>query len=143
MKYCRIDPPFITKILSLRLGVAQCFGFIHEWFPKLRVSQCGGPAPGVFVGSPDGPAIDPDLGADMAPAIGPDTGLDIVGEPWKDYHDVSDEDWDQLKPLLPETMGEDRGLISGLLWVYTTRERWQDMPEQAGYWPRYRSGYCG
>ena len=42
---------------------------------------------------------------------------------------------DALKPFLPEIMGEDRALISGVLWVFTTRGRWQSLPalETFGY----------
>ena len=67
----------------------------------------------------------PDMGPDMAPDMGPDGGVDIVGEPWKDFHDLGDDDWAALKQFLPENMGEDRGLISGVLWIFTTRGRWQ------------------
>ncbi len=69
-------------------------------------------APGVFVGG------------ELSPELAPD----LVGEPWKDYRDLDDDDWATLKPFLPETMEEDRALISGVLWVFTTRAGWKDMP---------------
>ena len=68
----------------------------------------------------------------MAPELGPELGVDLVGEPWKDYHDLGDDDWATLKPFLPETMEEDWALISGILWVFTTRGIWKDMPERFG-----------
>ena len=81
------------------------------------------PAPGVFVGGPDGPDIGPDMSPDMSLDMGPDMGPGIGGEPWTDYHDLDDDGWAALKPFLPEIMGEDRALISGVLWVFTTRGR--------------------
>ncbi len=73
-----------------------------------------------------------DLGADFGADVGADVGADLVGEPWKDYRDLDDYDWAALKPFLPETMGEDRALISGVLWVFTTRAVWKDMPAHFG-----------
>jgi len=59
-----------------------------------------------------------------------DLDADIDGEPWTEYHDLDDDGWETLKPFLPANMVEDRQLISGVLCVYTTRGRWQDMPER-------------
>ncbi len=73
-----------------------------------------------------------DLSPDLGPDLGPDGGPDLVGEPWKDYRDLDDDDWAALKLFLPETMGEDRALISGVLWVFTTRGVWKDMPAHFG-----------
>ena len=89
-------------------------------------------APGVFVGgelSPElAPELSPELSPELGPELGPELAPDLVGEPWKDYRDLDDDDWATLKPFLPETMEEDRALISGVLWVFTTRAGWKDMP---------------
>ncbi len=66
--------------------------------------------------------------ADLQDDLPGDLEADIEGEPWTEYHELGDEGWETLKPFLPEPMGEDRALISGALWVFTTRRRWQDMP---------------
>ncbi len=63
-----------------------------------------------------------DTGADIDDATPAAIDADIDGEPWTEYHELDDEGWETLKPFLPETMGEDRALISGVLWVFTTRE---------------------
>ena len=54
--------------------------------------------------------------------IWPDMGADIVGEPWTEYHELDNYGWEELKPFLPEIMGQDRALFSGVLWVFTTRD---------------------
>ncbi len=84
------------------------------------------PAPGVFVGPSDGPDLGPDLNPDLAPDLSPDLspdlGADIVGEPWTEYHELDNDGWEKPKPFLPEIMGQDRALFSGVLWVFTTRD---------------------
>ncbi len=50
-----------------------------------------------------------------------DLGADIEGELWTEYHALKDDGWETIKPFLLEIMGQDRELISGVLWVFTTR----------------------
>ena len=54
------------------------------------------------------------------------------GEPWTEFYELDDNGWEIPKAFLPANMVEDRGIISGILWVYTTRKRWQDLPERFG-----------
>ncbi len=58
-------------------------------------------APGVFVGgelSPElapelAPELSPELSPELGPELGPELAPDLVGEPWKDYHDLVEDDW--------------------------------------------------
>jgi ATP-binding protein involved in chromosome partitioning len=78
-----------------------------------------------------------------APAIyvGPDTQPEPdlpAPEPWKVFRELSDEEWEQLRPVLPphcrggRPRVDDRSLLNGILWVYTTRSAWAAMPERYG-----------
>ena len=53
-------------------------------------------------------------------------------EPWKLFHEMTDEQWEGLEELLPEKMHGERARFNGILWVFTTRNRWRDMPEKFG-----------
>jgi len=73
--------------------------------------------------------------------IGGDGGyLTADPEPWTAFHDLSDQQWAVLLDLLPpryrtgRTRVDDRALLNGILWVYTTRQTWSAMPPQYGKW---------
>lgn len=54
---------------------------------------------------------------------------------------LTDEQWEQLRPLLPpqRTRGgrppkDHRQIVNGLLWLLRTGAPWRDLPEQYGPW---------
>lgn len=56
-------------------------------------------------------------------------------------HELTDEQWEQLKPMLPPQkpkMGRPprshRQMINGILWVLKTGAPWRDVPERYGPW---------
>ena len=54
-------------------------------------------------------------------------------------HEVSDAEWERLRPLLPShTAGkprkDDRLVVNGILWQLTTGVPWRDLPERYGPW---------
>ena len=57
-------------------------------------------------------------------------------------HDISDEMWDRLSPLLsPERSGkqgrpyhDNRTIVNGLLWIRRTGAPWRDLPSGFGPW---------
>ena len=54
-------------------------------------------------------------------------------------HEVSDAEWERLRPLLPShTAGkprkDDRLVVNGILWKLTTGVPWRDLPERYGPW---------
>lgn len=55
-------------------------------------------------------------------------------------HEMSDEQWAVLEPLLPKNVGrgrrwtDHRRVINGILWVLNTGAAWRDMPERFGAW---------
>jgi len=55
-------------------------------------------------------------------------------------HEMSDEQWTALEPLLPVNIGrrwsDHRQVINGILWVLNTGAAWRDMPERFGPWYR-------
>lgn len=57
-----------------------------------------------------------------------------------DRHDLSDEEWERLKPLLPCDPGrggrwaDHRRTINGVLWRTRTSCPWRDLPEHYGCW---------
>lgn len=60
--------------------------------------------------------------------------------------DLTDEQWDVIKPLIPEppkrTDGrgrprrDDREILNGILWIMRTGAQWKDMPER---YPPYQT----
>lgn len=55
--------------------------------------------------------------------------------------DLSDEQWQQLAPLLPAQQPptgrpakDHRTIINGILWVLRTGAPWRDLPERYGSW---------
>jgi transposase len=55
-------------------------------------------------------------------------------------HELSDEEWARLAPLLPprQTRGryyrDHRTILNGMLWVLHTGAPWRDLPERYGPW---------
>lgn len=56
-------------------------------------------------------------------------------------HEISDEQWDKIKALLPGKPGDpgraaedNRGFINAVLWIAKTGAPWRDLPERFGEW---------
>ena len=55
-------------------------------------------------------------------------------------HDLSDEQWDCIKDLLPERKAtgrpptDPRVAFNGILWILRTGSPWRDLPEEFGHW---------
>jgi transposase len=55
--------------------------------------------------------------------------------------DLSNEQWEQLKPLLPpkkphsgRPAHDHRMIVNEILWILRTGAPWRDMPERHGNW---------
>jgi len=62
--------------------------------------------------------------------------------------DLTDQQWQQLQPLLPPQMPttgrpakDHRTIINGILWVLRTGAPWRDLPERYGPWPTVASRF--
>ena len=58
-----------------------------------------------------------------------------------DRHDLTDEEWAQLEPLLPDRTprrggrwADHRSVINGVIWRTRTGLPWRDLPEIYGQW---------
>jgi len=56
-------------------------------------------------------------------------------------HELSDEEWARLAPLLPperprtgRTNKDHRLVVNGILWRLSTGAPWRDLPERYGPW---------
>ena len=55
-------------------------------------------------------------------------------------HEISDEQWAALQPLLPTNnrrghpWKDHRMVINGILWILNTGAAWRDLPERFGPW---------
>jgi len=54
-------------------------------------------------------------------------------------HELTDEQWARLEPLLPQPKRgflphDRRRLINGILWLHATGVPWRDLPERYGPW---------
>jgi transposase len=54
-------------------------------------------------------------------------------------HELTDEQWEQLEPLLPPQKPrtgrpnkDHRTIINGILWILKTGAQWEDLPERYG-----------
>jgi transposase len=63
-------------------------------------------------------------------------------------HELTDEQWVRLKPLLPPqrpTTGrpanDHRTVLNGILWILRTGAPWRDLPERYGSWNTIASRY--
>jgi transposase len=55
--------------------------------------------------------------------------------------DLSNEQWERLKPLLPpekpltgKPNNDHRTVVNGILWILRTGAPWRDLPERYGKW---------
>src|SRR5829696_3791759 len=63
-------------------------------------------------------------------------------------HELTDEQWERLQPLLPPQKpatgrsGNDlRTVLNGILWVTRTGAPWRDLPERYGSWKTVSSRF--
>ena len=56
-------------------------------------------------------------------------------------HELTDEQWDRLEPLLPpqrpatgRPAKDHRMVLNGILWILRTGAPWRDLPERYGSW---------
>ncbi len=54
-------------------------------------------------------------------------------------HELSDAEWEFVRPLLPESLRErkrldDRRVLNGIVWKFRTGTAWRDVPERYGPW---------
>lgn len=56
-------------------------------------------------------------------------------------HELTDEQWERLKPLLPpqkprtgRPATDHRQIVNGILWILRTGAPWRDLPERYGPW---------
>ena len=56
-------------------------------------------------------------------------------------HEVSDEEWALLDPLIPKSKAttgrpprDRREMLNGMLWILATGAPWRDLPERYGPW---------
>lgn len=63
-------------------------------------------------------------------------------------HELSDEQWQQLEPLLPAQKPKTgrpnqnhRQVINGILWILKTGAPWRDLPERYGKWQTVASRF--
>lgn len=58
-----------------------------------------------------------------------------------DRHDLTEDEWARLEPLLPDQMprrggrwADHRSVINGVLWRTRTSSPWRDLPGDYGHW---------
>ena len=61
-------------------------------------------------------------------------------------HELTDDQWARLEPLLPHPkrgfVGRDRRrMLNGILWLHATGIPWRDLPERYGPWPSVASQF--
>ncbi|MYQ95000.1 IS5 family transposase, partial [Streptomyces sp. SID4946] len=54
-------------------------------------------------------------------------------------HELSDVEWEFVRPLLPESLRgrkrlDDRRVLNGIVWKFRTGVAWRDVPERYGPW---------
>ncbi|MEU8473446.1 transposase [Streptomyces sp. NPDC029006] len=54
-------------------------------------------------------------------------------------HELSDAEWEFIRPLLPESLRgrkclDDRTILNGIVWKFRTGVAWRDVPERYGPW---------
>jgi len=64
-------------------------------------------------------------------------------------HDISDELWSKLEPLLPGQKGtwggvakNNRQFINGVFWILRTGAPWRDLPSAYGDWKNTHRRFC-
>jgi transposase len=63
-------------------------------------------------------------------------------------HELSDEQWERLRPLLPpqkartgRPANDHRAMVNGMVWIARTGAPWRDLPERYGKWPSVYSRF--
>ena len=63
-------------------------------------------------------------------------------------HELTDEQWERLEPLLPPQKPktgrpnkDHRTIINGILWILRTGAPWRDLPERYGPWSTVASRF--
>jgi transposase len=63
-------------------------------------------------------------------------------------HELTDEQWERLQPLLPPQKprtgrpnNDHRTVINGILWLLRTGAPWRDLPERYGSWKTVASRF--
>ena len=61
-------------------------------------------------------------------------------------HELTDEQWVRLEPLLPKPKRgpqprDQRRLLNGILWIHATGAQWRDLPERYGPWETVASQF--
>lgn len=63
-------------------------------------------------------------------------------------HELTDEQWEQLEPLLPPQKPptgrpniSHRTVLNGILWIIRTGAPWRDLPERYGSWKTVSSRF--
>lgn len=61
-------------------------------------------------------------------------------------HELTDEQWSRLEPLLPQPRRgprprDRRRLLNGILWIHATGAQWRDLPERYGPWETVASQF--
>jgi transposase len=66
----------------------------------------------------------------------------------KKRHELTDEQWERLKPLLPAQKPktgrpnlDHRQIINGILWILRTGAPWRDLPDRYGNWKTVSSRF--
>ncbi|WP_189780232.1 transposase, partial [Streptomyces tauricus] len=54
-------------------------------------------------------------------------------------HELSDAEWEFVRPLLPVSLRgrkrlDDRRVLNGIVWKFRTGTAWRDVPERYGPW---------
>jgi len=64
-------------------------------------------------------------------------------------HDISDQVWDYLKPLLPGERGkvgrpafDNRRFLNAVFWILRTGAPWRDLPPDFGDWKNTHRRFC-
>lgn len=64
-------------------------------------------------------------------------------------HDLTDEEWKRLKPLLPGLRGKvgrpsrhNRRFINAVKWIFRTGAPWRDLPPSYGDWKNVHRRFC-
>ncbi|WP_328755790.1 transposase [Streptomyces sp. NBC_00271] len=60
-------------------------------------------------------------------------------------HELSDAEWEFVRPLLPEPLRgrkrlDDRTVLNGIVWKFRTGTAWRDVPERYGPWATLHCG---
>lgn len=62
--------------------------------------------------------------------------------------ELSDEEWEQIRPFLPDRRGkvgrprsDDRRIVNAILWIVRTGAPWRDLPERYGSWKTANSRF--